>query len=372
MNKRLIIFLLIFVFLSFKFYSNTRRLIGNYIKIEVNDKDGRFLLFARNTKDSEWVPLIFEDYPSTSYFKFYANKVDVNFGTQGYDRVSDIKIDKNKIIYNWKNEVINIKLVYQLISSSESTYADTLIIDLIIENIDHKKLSLDYFFCIDTYLTESSREHFNIQNTSIRSEREITKLPDDFVISTYNKNINIGLNLIFSKAGNKIMPDRVYFSNWKRVEQNLGKFKVVTRRPFNLDPYSYNDSAMFIEYSSQKFNIKEQKQYRFILSTVNKVLMANRSFDSKENIKVENIYDKDINTDLDDNNKLKDNETDSKKLTDFKLHKNLSLLNLNLKDLLELLDIIDKKLISEEKLSDNDVDMVEQILAEIKKRRNIQ
>jgi len=369
LNKRLILIFLLVILLSFQLYPSTHKLIGNYIKIEVNDKDGRFLLFSRNSKESEWIPLVFEDYPSTTYFKFFANKKDVNFGTQGYGKSSEIKIDKNKIIYNWKNDVINIKLIYQFIPSSTSSYADTLIIDLLIDNIDHNRLSLDYFFCIDTYLAEVSREHFNFQNTSIKSERELSKLPDDFVISTFNKNLNLGLNFIFSKSDDQILPDRIYFSNWKRVEENLGIFKVIMRRPFDLEPYSYNDSAIFIEYLNQKFNLKEQKKYRFILSMVNKVLIADSS---KEDIKVETIDNKDIKSDFVENNKLKDNETDGKKFSDLKLRKNLSLLNLNLKDLLELLEIINKKMESGEKLTDNDVDMVEQILAEIKKRRNIQ
>jgi len=347
--KNKLFYIFIFLFSLNFIHSEPLKLIGNFIMLSVSIEDGRFLLYQRTTKDEKWTPLIFEDFPSTTYFKFFdKNSKSINFGEGGNKNYSEAKITDNTIVYFWQNEVVNIKLIYKLVPSKEKSSADTLIIDLSILNLTEKETEIGYVFCIDTYLGEKSKKHFILPgNILVNTEREITKYAIPSIIQSYDEKIKLGLNIFFNKE-NQILPDRIFFANWKKVLDTIGNYKVEEGKDFDLKPYSINDSALFLDYKGNQIAPKIELKNRFMLSLTSNIELVTE-------VSTTTTIDMTTTTTTIDN---KSSQTS-----------NTELVNLSLSDLLKLLDKINKKLQNDEKLTDEDIKLSDQILEEIKKRR---
>lgn len=361
MNKRVFLFI-IFLFVSFFQYSVTYKLTAKFLKLEVDEKNGRFLLYGRNSVDSEWIPLISEDYPSTTYFRFFINKKELEFGCQGYGYYSKIYFDGNKIIYSWYNDVINIILTYQFLSYSKS-YMDTLLIELRVKNIGYTSINLDYYFCIDTYLGEKERNHFIFRGQTIRSEKDFVKINSDDAIYSYSNKLKMGLNISFPEETS--LPSRIFFSNWKRVNKTIGLFTVFPNRDFDFEPYSVNDSSVFIEYQNQQIKRDEEKIYYFALGfTFDKIDLA-----KKERALQKEKDTEDINKEIDALNtkSLKLTEESDKNIISEESKKGLS--DLTIKELLKLLDSINMNLESKDRIDEKNVQLINEILSIIKAKR---
>ncbi|MCK4798430.1 MAG: hypothetical protein KAT05_13705 [Spirochaetes bacterium] len=356
MNKKIILFLF-FSFLLFNLSAQQTRLLGNFIKLVVSNNDGKFLLYGRNNIKDDWIPLLFEDFPPTSYFKFFKNQKQIQFGEEGTGRYSEIEIKDDKIYYFWQNTEIKIEIIYYLISSNISKSADTLMLDLNIINLTENLYSIEFFLCIDTCLGESTKNHFILPgNMILQTENEIPSEASLSYIQTLNNDLNIGANIIFGK-NKQVIPNRIFFANWKRVEENIGLYKIIDGRNFDLKPYSVNDSAIFIEYTNEKIYPNKDHIYRFIISMKNDIYIKTKQEESKDKeVKQKDKIDK-------------EDKTYQKDRINTENHGKLNLINLTLDDLLELLDKINQKLENGESLTNKDVELTNKILEEIKKNK---
>lgn len=322
--------------------------------LSVSEEDGRFILYRRNDKADKWKPLVFEDFPSTTYFKFFDKSSKVlDFGLGGKNNYSETKIIDDTIVYFWKNQEIKIKIVYKLVPSVAGGSSDTLLIDLSLINLTDKIININYYFCVDTYLGEKLNKHFLIPGgVVVDSEKEIPKNGIPGIITSFDNDLKLGVNILLNKE-KQITPDRVFFANWKKVEQENALYKVDTGKSFDLKPYSINDSALFIEYNDCVLKANNDLTYRFILSVNSDVIAIEdkKEVVKEEVVKIDSAKDKTISDNSDD-------KKDSSKL-----------INLSLSELLKLLDKINKKLTSGEKLEESDVELSKQILSEIKKRK---
>ncbi len=349
-NNKKIFIILCFFFLTNIIFPKTIRLIGNFIKLEVYDENGKFIIYGRNNIKDKFVPLLFEDSPPTSYFRFFKEQKRLPFGEGGRGRYSEIAIIGNNIEYFWQDDKIKIDIVYKLVASSPERSLDTLIMDLNIMNNGLYQTRFDFFSCIDTYLGEKSKDHFVLSTGEVVDmEKEFKDSGSIDYVQSASKEKKLGIN-IFLNDKTQIKPSRVYFVNWKKVEKSIDLYKVFAGRTFNYEAYSINDSGMFIEYTDQKIIPNTDNKYRFIISMRNNIQLSDEK-NKSEDVKIEEDSSMDKN---------KDKQKDDNKL---------NLLNMSLKELLELLDKINKKLESGQKLTDDEVDLTTKILEEIKKRR---
>jgi len=366
--KNKLILIILFILLSkININPDNLSLIGNYIKLVVSDDNGGFNLYGKNNIGDKWLPLLFEDFPPTSYFRFFMDQKKLPFGFGGRGRYSEIEIRDKSVYYFWQDKKIKIELVYQLVSSVDSSNADTLIIDLNIINLTYDVYNIEYFLCLDTLLGESSDKHFILSDKNVLNfEREFIDTSNISSIQSYDDKSKLGVNIILNQK-NQITPTRIFFANWKRVESQVGLYKVRDQRIFDLKPYSINDSAVFIEYTNQEIIPEKNNHYRFIISMKSNFI---ENIDTEELItEVDNNSDMDsdnlISSNTDNNNDALNNNAD--KTNDINLDE-LNFINMSLKDLLDLLDKINNKLKSND-LTDKDVNTLNSILAEIKKRR---
>jgi hypothetical protein len=350
-NKIFIIFILI-GFAGFTIFADPLSLIAKHMKLTVSDKNGGFLLYSRaNTKD-KWIPLLFEDEIPTSYFRFFKDQKVIPFAEGGRGRYSEIKIKDNSIVYFWNNDEIKIQLTYRLVPSKPDSPIDTLLIDLEIFNLTSDIDKINFFLCIDTYLGEQSKRPFILpDNSIITRERELLDLSGIPYIISKNEELKTSVNVILDE-NYIIKPDRVFFANWKKLEQNIGPYILQSDFNFDLKPYSINDSAMFIEYKNRKINLIKSNKYNFIISMKNEILLDEYKIAEKKSAGDNTI-------DISNKNQQTQNNTEE-----------LNLINMSLADLLALLDRINTKLENGAILTDEEINNIQKILAEIKKRRN--
>ena len=384
----LIIFFIIHALIFLRADASFSKLIGKNLILSVDKNSGRFNLYKRQDENGRYLPLLFEDKNLTTYFKFYKNKQDMDFGFGGSGRLSDIEIVDDSIIYYWKYDKIKIELKYSLGSSKENILLDTLVVDLNITNSSGRIVKMDFYFCIDTYLGEKTGRHFNISDgTFINAPKEI-KDPDlldriEYIKSGDKDELN-SVNILFNTPL-QVKPSRIFAANWKSVQQSIGKYAVPRDRDFNLTPYSMNDSALFIEYNDQDIIPYKDNSYRFVLSLNNEIKEVYLSNFEKlvvYNGTEDNTHDVNARRDQKNNkNMIKDesqNKNNVKNIADVtadvnNIKKNnidyTNVDSMDLKDLLKLLDTINLKLKADYKLSEDDIKLTEKIYEEIKKRR---
>ena len=336
----LIIFILLFNL--FNINSQQTKLIGNFIKLVVDNQNGSFLLYGRNSVKDEWVPLLDKEQKNSTYFRFYINKLKIPFGKKVAKDKSDIDIVDDKIHYYWSNNKIKIEIDYQLIPTENSKYADTLIIDLNLINLSKKMFPVNYLLCFDTYLGEALKQHFILPvNVVVISESKVD-LPCNFSnFQSLDREKNIGITVFFDKS-QQVAPDNIYFANWKKVYKSKGIYKVNNGAKFDLIPGAINDSAAFIEYLDQRVYPDKNNKYRFIISMKNKIKL-DEDYQGEEIIKSLGL----------------------KKFQDIDYEK------LDLSDLLELLDKINGRLKDPDPLKVEEVEIYDKILGEIRKRREV-
>lgn len=339
-NKFFLIFFFLYIFIEFNLHSQQTKLIGNFIKLVVDNQSGSFLLYGRNSVKDEWLPLLDKGQQYSTYFRFYLNKIKIPFGTKVSSKRSDIDIIDDKINYFWSNNKIKIEIEYQLVPTENSQYADTLIIDLNLINLTKKMFPVNYLLCFDTYLGEATKQHFILPvNVVVISECKVD-LPCEFTnFQSIDRERNIGITVFFDKT-QQVAPDNIYFANWKKVYNSKKIYKVNKGARFDFLPGSINDSAAFIEYLDQRVYPDKNNKYRFIVSMKNKIKL-------EEDYKGEEII----------------------KSLGLKKFQNIDYDKLNLDDLLELLDKINARLKDPDPLKEDEVEVYDKILSEIRKRR---
>lgn len=352
--NRIFSFLLIILMTMTALIAKDKKLIANNLKLHVTENDGRFILYGRKDKKERWLPLIFEDFPSTTFFRFFKGDHRVPFGEGGKGHYAELKIVDNRISYFWSDDELKISLDYELVSSGENMPLDTLVIDITVESLTEDDFEINYFFCLDSYLGESSARHFILPgNVVIDSEGEIGGGSQVSYISSYNEKYGTGLGIAFNQP-KQLKPTRVFFANWKRIEQEGGDYKVKEGRNFDLKPYSINDSALVAEYYRQPVLFSRNHHNRIILSLTGELELEDEEIVEEKKEVVEEI--------VESSEKVKDEALPDES------QEGVDLINMSLEELLALLDRINKKLESGEKLTKEDIELSARILAELQKR----
>lgn len=277
------IYTVFFLFiLNFQLFSEYK-ITGSLFSLFVDGETSKFILYGRNKIEDKMSPLLAEDFPPSTYFKFYINKDLVPFGEGGKGRKSEISKVGNDLQYFWSNDVIKIVIVYTLLSSIDKKPADTLLLRMNIENLSDDKYLVGILFCVDTLLGEAKRKHFLLDgSTLLNKEAEYKKNIPFRYIGSYSESLKMGINILFDERYID-KPDRIYFTNWKKGFTDE-KYKVKPGVDFDLKPYSLNDSAVFIEYEDMTVDTASSIDRNFILSKNSSVDIDERYLKPKNNL----------------------------------------------------------------------------------------
>jgi hypothetical protein len=355
-----IILIIIILLNIIPLYSEQYKLIGNYVLLSVSSNDGRFLLYGRSNKKDPWTPLLFEDFPSTSYFKFFqTNGTKIPFSEGGKNNISETKIIGNSIFYFWQNGDFKIEITYRFTSLYGDTSANTLYIELSVKNLTDREKSIDYFFCIDTFLGEKSHRHFMVDDRIINGEKEFKTDNLPHTVISYDDYLKYGIN-IFLNTDRQIPPSRIYFANWKRIDETIGLYKITDKQDFDLKPYSINDSACVQEYRNQKIQPGSKLDYRFVININNNIKNLQKIADNGDN---------GMKKDQTDDRTAK-NKTDDKNTNTVKPDKGKKTVNIDVSEILNLIDSQNSKIKSDDNLTDEENQKLKDRLDAIKKDKS--
>jgi hypothetical protein len=253
------------------------RLVAKYLQITVSNNNGSFTMYGRKSSEDDWVSLNHEDKQPTSFFKFFRDNSVVPFGSNSDGAFSEINIRNNAVEYYWNNKDGRIDLKYSLVKSEGSRFINTLVIDCTIQNFTEDVVSMDWLFCLDTWFGEKSKTHFYLPgNITVNNETELPFEASLSYIRSYSPEKEMALNLIFSQE-DQVLPDRVYFANWKRITESIGLYEIKDGRSFDLKPFSLNDSAIVAEFRKREIYPDREHTYRIVLSMDSDIIINNRT-----------------------------------------------------------------------------------------------
>jgi len=219
------------------------------LKLVVNEKNGRYVLWgAEDQNKPVWTPLFFADDPTTSKWKLlvgdkgYVLGDDPSFTTAVESTATGAKI-------TWTSKTLLATLTLDFVLSTSSAVADGLRLDLAVVNVSEAPLKVGVRWVIDTYLGEK-KEHFHLATgESVTNETKLEGTYPEWWASRSATDDTLGLLVMVGK--DVTPPSRVFFANWKRLDDAVGDLPFKKGRDFNLLPYSFNDSAVAQVYDPQ-------------------------------------------------------------------------------------------------------------------------
>ncbi|HBD92784.1 MAG: hypothetical protein A2015_08725 [Spirochaetes bacterium GWF1_31_7] len=360
MNRRIFLLLTFsFVFTSIycKDPDNTsvkagaKTLIAKNLKLTVWDDNGRFNVSSNI--ENRWEALFFNDYPSTNFMRFYLNNEVLDFGMGGGLNKSSIQIVDNSVVYEWSNQVVRIVLNYSFIKMDSELY-DALKINVKVINLSSQSLTVSSLFCFDTYLGENTNSHFILPgDIAVNSEIEFSgnTVPSYIASDSITKTDQIKF---YFDGSQETRPYRVFMANWKKVSERQGVYMVKEGESFNWGRFSFNDSALFVEYRNVPVKIDSEISRDFFIQNKSGVT---------ENISVTPEVTKEVKQEAKQEVIIKDTKMDI--LPDIG-----TLTDLGIDDLLRLLTLINKKLDNESNITQNDIEYFDEILKVIEKKTN--
>ncbi len=330
--------------------AGAKTLIAKNLKLTVWDDNGRFNISS--TIENRWEALFFNDYPSTNFMRFYLNNETLDFGMGGGLNKSSIQIVDNSVVYEWSNQVVRIILHYSFIKIDSELY-DALKINVKVINLSNQSVTVSSLFCFDTYLGENSNSHFILPgDIAVNSEIEFSGNTVPSYIASNSITTTDQIKFYFD-GSQETRPHRVFMANWKKVSERQGVYKVKEGEPFNWGRFSFNDSALFVEYRNLPVKTDSEISRDFFIQ--NKSVIT-------ETVPVTPQVTKEDKKEVIKETEIKDTKMDI--LPDIG-----TLTDLGIDDLLRLLKLINKKLDNESNITQSDIEYFDEIIKTIEKKR---
>jgi len=238
------------------------------IRLVIHEQFERFIPYARVSPEGsgkeEWVPLIVDKDPRTSYVTLRVNDNTYRLGSISGVRARIGKGPEGGTIH-WILPELEVKQTFSFLRSKESAESDALRIVLEITNLQDTEVSLGVRYTLDTYLGERSSTPFRTPQLPAIT-RETTFAPDweNWFILSEDSERNMGLQVLLRGEG--VTPvERVVLANWKRLSETLWEYPVNPTRTFTFLPYSINDSAIALYYPILPLKPKETRRIVTVL-----------------------------------------------------------------------------------------------------------
>jgi len=248
MKRRIVVFTALFILLPALLSGLT--LEQGRIKLILHEDNGRFsIYYLKDIEEEEYISLLFERDPRTSSTGILLNN---RVYTLGSSNAFSQKISKTSegAQFIWSSSQLEIRQTFSFIKSSPNSLADGVRIDTTVTNSSESIQSVGIHHLFDTYLGEKQDAQFiTSDDQQLEGETGFSLQPPRYWISpvgsTDEGTAGSFEGFISMLKGSGItLPDKVVFSNWKRLSENLWNLQVQRNRNFNLLPYSINDSAV--------------------------------------------------------------------------------------------------------------------------------
>lgn len=318
------------------------------MKLILNENNGKFsAYYEKKSGSGDFVPLFFDRDPRTTGFGFLVGNRIYSMGeSSGFSLTTGR--EQGGGYFLWKSESFTVKQAFRFIRSEGSTLADGFAITITIDNISDRPQTIGVHYLFDTYLGEESSSHFTTDSGIVlKNETEYDSLLPLYWITPSEDPDFKGLQGMVQGMGISI-PDRVVFANWKRLQENIWSFNVQSSRNFNMLPYSVNDSAVCYYFLPKKVDAGGNRQLTFAFGAWGG---GRFSASDQQASEIQALYDKAV-------------DTGSASVDDIE-----SLLRDDLTAVNDLMNKIDELLQYPESVTEEDLNVLRQILATLKQRK---
>ena len=242
MMKKLSVFFLLFTCIPLILSALT--IDQGRIRLILHENSGRFsIYYLDDIEKNTYVSLLFERDPRTSSVGLLLNNKLVTLGSSTAFRQS-VERTVNGARFIWESSSVKVIQSFSFVKSDPFGLSDGISIQTQVKNISEDVQTIGVHLLLDTYLSEEQDAHFiTSDGLELDNETEYTLRIPQYWMTKSEDSAFVGLQSLM-KGNGITLPDRVIFSNWKRLSENLWNIQAQENRNFNLLPYSINDSAV--------------------------------------------------------------------------------------------------------------------------------
>jgi len=343
------IFLILLIF-CFLIPLNALEIKEGRLKLVLHENIGRFsAYYLEDVRKNKYTSLFLDQDPRTSLLSVLIDNTVYRMGeTSGFTEKVEKTVNGGKFI--WESPFVRVTEDFSFVNAPGETLPTGVVIKISVTNISEQDYSAGVRYLFDTFLGERDNIHFKTETLSdVTNERSFssTSMPDYF-LSQGKKETDTGFQIMTDSDG-ITKPDRVILANWKRLNDNSWAYEVNSSRNFNQLPYSINDSAIALYYNPSRVLKKQTKTVTIIIGSYNKNGYTLET--SATSTEIAKLFNQTVN------------ETDTQ-FTDPNLAIQSDLIAVR-----DLIEKIDAKLESGEKITDSDISVMEQVISELQKRK---
>ncbi|HUZ17990.1 MAG TPA: hypothetical protein VMV68_06365 [Spirochaetia bacterium] len=225
-------------------------LSAGQLRLTLYESTGRFSL-STLTPGGAVVPLFYAQDPRTTVLSVRVGDEVYRMGDSQHFKTSVKQLGAGAQI-TWTSGDLTVTERFDLVTSVGANAPDGLRIAITLSNISSGPLSVGARYVLDTYLGEQSRIHFMTdsgQTVTTEMAYDSSQMPA-YWLSPKDSAKSIAFEVV-TKGQGVTTPDRLVFSNWKRLNDSEWEVSVEPGRAFNLLPYSINDSAAALFYNPE-------------------------------------------------------------------------------------------------------------------------
>jgi hypothetical protein len=351
MIKRFILFSFI-IFLAASAIVSALDIKEGRIKLVLHERTGRFsAYYLTDLSKGIYKPFMLADDPRTTYMSFViADKVYQMGESSGFKQTIESTPSGAKFV--WRSSFAEVTEEFSFLRSASSPVSDGFKITITIKNISERSYSTRTRYLFDTYLGEKSGIHFTTETIDRVSGETVFSqyaMPEYILSPAGEKNENgfSGLQIML-KAEGIDTPERTLLANWKRLNDTVYDYDVKTSSNFNLLPYSVNDSAVCLYYGGR--TLQRNQERKIVIAMGNYKEKGFTAETEGMRSEIEAVFDKTLKS--------------TSEISDPDLTVQTDLLTVT-----DLLDKIDKGLSEQIQISENEIELMKQIIEELNKRK---
>jgi hypothetical protein len=228
------------------------------LKLVLHQGLGRFSLYL------DGIPLFVDQDPRTSGLSLLLDDRVYKLGDSGEFKESSEALFGGAR-FTWTSKRLTVTQTFSFQGK------EALSVSVTVRNNSDRELSVGLRFLLDTYLGEAGFPHFRTdRDREINGEISYAapEMPAWWSSrSSRSSRAPENLGLLMPLRGEGVTtPDRLVLANWKRLSEALWLYETVPARSFSDLPYSINDSAACLYYGPQPLAAGASRTYQMILS----------------------------------------------------------------------------------------------------------
>ncbi|QQO08173.1 DUF2913 family protein [Breznakiella homolactica] len=233
------------------------------IKLVLHESTGRFSLYYMTDITRErYEPFFVDQDPRTSFLAILADDKYYRMGEASAFRVR-LRNDASRPAFIFESSFLTVTQEFSYIQTAGSTLANGISMVVTVENKSTQESMVGVRFLLDTNLGEGEAHNFETDRRALSGETLITSAETDRWWYSRSKRFGLMGSIVIPGVRR---PDSIHFANWKRLNDAPWKIAPSDGRNFNLLPYSVGDSAVSYYFDPEPLPRGSRRSYTVLLA----------------------------------------------------------------------------------------------------------